>query len=134
MPTADTDDAAIRNLIASMAFATDDGSLESYAALLSEGCTWQMPGGDPVVGRAAIVESARTRRETGALGPGSGTRHHVTTVAVHVDGDTASSEALWQFWGGLPATPALKAMGRYRDTFTRTPEGWRYASRVGTVG
>jgi len=128
------DDRAIRNLIATMAMVTDGGDLETYGSLLAEDAVWQMPGGEPVHGRDAIVESARTRRAAGVLGPGSDTRHHVSTIVVHVDGDTASSQACWQFWGNASSGPVLRAIGRYEDTFRRTPEGWKYTSRKGIPG
>jgi hypothetical protein len=133
MDSAVVSELAVRNLIATMAHLTDGGDLESYAAMLDTDTRWVMPGAEPVVGRDAIVEAAKGRRAAGVTGPGSGTRHIVTTTAVEVDGSTARSVSYWQFLGGISGTPVLKLTGVYRDTFRQTGAGWVFAERVSTI-
>jgi ketosteroid isomerase-like protein len=127
------DDRDIRNLISQMAIVTDGGDLDTYGSMLLPDTTWQMPGAPLATGRDAIVENARNRRATGGLGPGSHTRHLVSTVRIVLDGDSATGQACWQFWGDTASAPVLRAMGRYEDTFRRTSDGWKYASRTAIV-
>ena len=133
MDSAVVSELAIRNLIATMAHLTDGGDLESYRAALDRDARWVMPGVAPVTGRDAIVEAARARRAAGTTGPGSGTRHIVSTTAVEVDGRTARSVSYWQFLADIAGTPVLRATGIYRDTFRQSEAGWVFAERVSAI-
>jgi 3-phenylpropionate/cinnamic acid dioxygenase small subunit len=137
------DDAAIRTLIARIAhFADWQEDLERYLDLFTDDAVWEFPGADGqgapgarVVGRAAIRADRQERRGAGFQGPGTDTRHLVTTVAVDADGgDAATADSYWLFFGETSTAPTIRLMGRYRDRLVRTPEGWRLAHRTITVG
>lgn len=128
------DELAIRNLLALVARYADDGPLEAYGALFTPDARWELPGARVRVGRADIVAGGFERRAAGEAGPGTHTRHLVSTVSVTVDGDLAQAESYWQFYADTATSPALRLMGHYRDTFRRTDDGWRLHERRVTVG
>jgi uncharacterized protein (TIGR02246 family) len=128
------DDLAIRTVLARIAHYSDTGDLDDYAAQFTDDATWEMPPAPPKHGRAAIRAAATARRANRETGPGTHTRHVITTVAVSVTGDTAVADSYWQFYTATATTPALHSMGSYRDTFQHTPEGWRLSRRHITTG
>jgi uncharacterized protein (TIGR02246 family) len=128
------DELEIMTVLARIAQYSDAGSLDDYAAQFTEDATWEMPPAPPKHGRAAIQAAGAARRAEGQTGPGTQTRHVITTVAVSVDGDTAVAESYWQFYTATDTAPALRSMGSYRDTFRRTAAGWRLARRQITTG
>jgi hypothetical protein len=131
------DELAIRNLIARLAHFADtapiDG-LDEYIACFTDDASWEM--GDILNrGHEALLEAARARRRAGQQGPGTNSRHVITTLAVSVDGsDTATSDAYFLAFGDTTTAPNVKLMGHYHDTFRRTPDGWKLARRQITVG
>ena len=80
-------------------------------------------------GHEELLAAAKERRRTGRSGPGSHSRHVVTTQAVTLDGDTARSRAVFHYYTGTDATPALAMLGVYEDRFARTARGWCLAER-----
>jgi 3-phenylpropionate/cinnamic acid dioxygenase small subunit len=86
------------------------------------------------VGQAAILAGARERRAAGTQGPGTHTRHVITTIAITVDGDTATGEAYYLFVVDTDKTPRVSGIGYYHDTFRRTATGWKLARRQITPG
>jgi 3-phenylpropionate/cinnamic acid dioxygenase small subunit len=129
-----SDDLEIRFVLARIAQYSDMGELGDYAAQFTDDASWEMPPAPPKLGRGEIRAAGAARRADGLTGPGSHTRHLVSTVAVSVDGDVAVAESYWQFYGDTGATPVLRSMGHYRDTFRRTELGWRLARRQVTSG
>lgn len=128
------DELAIRNLIARMAHVVDRGAVEDYAPMLAPDARWIMPTGDPTVGPEAIMQGVRARRTAGSAGPGSGTRHVITTVTVEVGGDGDSAHA-WSYWLYLStgSDPKILMNGLYTDTFRRTADGWLFAERISSL-
>lgn len=124
---------AIRNSIARMAHTVDRGAVEDYAPMLAPDTRWIMPGGDIAVGPEAIMEGVRGRRAAGSAGPGSATRHIITTTMVEVDGDTARSWSYWIYVRTGTQDPAILLTGLYTDTFRRTEAGWLFAERISTL-
>lgn len=124
----------IGTVLARIAHYSDTGDLDDYAAQFTHDATWEMPPAPPRHGRAAIRAAAAARRAEGQTGPGTHTRHVITTVAVSVDGDAAVADSYWQFYTATATAPVLNSMGSYRDTFRRTPSGWRLAHRHITTG
>jgi 3-phenylpropionate/cinnamic acid dioxygenase small subunit len=124
---------AVASLIARIAQLADDGDLGDYVACFTEDARWDMPGAARR-GRADIMTGAVERRATGGTGPGSATRHSVSTIAVSVAGDTATATAYWQFWAATTTSPQLTLMGRYDDSFRRGADGWQLDRRVITFG
>jgi uncharacterized protein (TIGR02246 family) len=124
----------IRNLIARAAQLADHGDLEEYASLFTEDGAWEFPG-RPRRGRADILAGARERRRDKVTGPGSGTRHVITTLAVQVTGGTsATADSYWLFWRDTATSPALVNMGHYHDVLRREDGAWRIARREIVLG
>jgi uncharacterized protein (TIGR02246 family) len=128
------DELDIRNVVARIAHYSDTGGLDDYGDQFAEDASWEMPGMPPKRGRSAIQAAGAARRAEGLTGPGSQTRHVVTTVAVTVDGDAAVADSYWQFYSDTATAPVLRVMGHYRDTFRREPDGWRLVQRLVTNG
>lgn len=131
------DEVAIADLLARLAIATDEGTLDEYASCFSEDAVLvtdpqlALPGREILRG-ADIRRAAEDRRAAGS-GPGSGIRHVVTNVTVRVDGDDAESTAYWSFYRRVDGQPVLAAIGQYRDRFRQDPEGWRLSHREITL-
>jgi uncharacterized protein (TIGR02246 family) len=124
----------IRNLIARLAQLADHGDLEEYAGLFTADAAWEYPGG-PRRGRADILAGARERRSQRVTGPGSATRHVITTLAVRVhDATTATADSYFLFWRDTATSPALVNMGHYHDVLRREEGAWRIARREITLG
>jgi uncharacterized protein (TIGR02246 family) len=124
----------IRNLIARLAQLADHGDLEEYAGLFTADGAWEYPGG-PRRGRADILAGARERRSQRVTGPGSATRHVITTLAVRVhDAATATADSYFLFWRDTATSPALATMGHYHDVLRREEGAWRIARREITLG
>lgn len=128
------DDLEIRSVVARLAQYADSGDLDDYVDLFTEDAVWNMPGA-PRRGRDDIRAGGEARRSSGEAGPGSNSRHMITTVAVDADGsDTAVADSAWLFYVDTAEAPTLKLCGSYRDTFTRTPSGWKLARRDVSFG
>ena len=131
------DELAIRNLLARFAQLADGDTddLTAYLGCLTEDAVWEgAPGPDGVpnvrCGHAHILEGARARRAAGVQGPGTHTRHTITTIQIEVDGDAARGSSYYIFYGDTDHTPVLRSIGAYADEFRRTGSGWKLAHRV----
>lgn len=124
----------IRNLIARVAHLADDGELDEYILLFTEDSSWEFPGA-PRRGRADILVGAHARRSEKLTGPGSSSRHVITTTAVRVvDQATALADSYWLFFRETTTSPVLAGIGHYHDT-ARCEDGvWRIARREITFG
>ncbi|HVX21144.1 MAG TPA: nuclear transport factor 2 family protein [Acidimicrobiales bacterium] len=128
----------IRNLVARVAQVADHGDLEEYAALYTDDAAWEMPGA-PRYGVADIMDGARQRRSEGVTGPGSATRHVITTLSVEVADPTegtgtATADSYFLFFRDTTTTPTLFNMGHYHDTIRHAGGRWRIARRQITLG
>jgi 3-phenylpropionate/cinnamic acid dioxygenase small subunit len=134
------DELEIRNLVAELSQLADTASeeeLERYLELFTDDATWvvqsQGAGLSPQVrtGRKEILEGVRERRAAGIQGPGTHTRHAVSTLTVKFEtGDRAVARCYWHYYtDASSAAPVLALMGEYRNTFVRTPQGWRLERR-----
>jgi len=124
----------IRNLISRLAILADHGDLDEYIEHFTEDAAWEFPGGERT-GRGDIRAGAVERRAGGTTGPGSNTRHVITTVAVTVDGsEVASADSYFLFFQQTTTAPTLFNMGWYHDTFARQIGRWRLARRQITFG
>lgn len=133
MPDPVADELAVRNLVARLSRNADMGDIDTYMSSFAPDAEWNLPGA-PVRGYDAIKAGLIERRKTGAVGPGSHTRHMVSTVSVDVDGDVARSESYFQYVAETDTNPTLRLVGYYQDTFVRTPDGWRLQRRDITFG
>ena len=135
-------DAEIRTLLARIAQLADTGNLDEYLTCFTEDAVWAMPD-NPAVGMTAnekrghaeILQGAQERRASGLQGPGTESRHVLTTVAVTVESETrATARSYFQFFGTTSTTPTLRTMGQYDDAFVKGERGWQLAHRTITVG
>ena len=135
-------DAEIRTLLARIAQLADTGDLDEYLTCFTEDAVWAMPD-NPAVGMTAnekrghaeILQGAQERRASGLQGPGTESRHVLTTVAVTVESETrATARSYFQFFGTTSTTPTLRTMGQYDDAFVKGERGWQLAHRTITVG
>jgi 3-phenylpropionate/cinnamic acid dioxygenase small subunit len=127
----------VHHLLARLAYATDEGSLDEYLACFTEDAELvvddlriAIPGSEAVRGSEAIRAAAVQRRVGNSSGPGSNKRHIVNTIHVQVDGDAATSTASWLLFRDTNDIPSLLAMGQYRDRLRRDDQGWRITRRV----
>ena len=132
----------IRNVVARLAQLADDGDTGGYLALLTDDVVWAMPENRTVGlaaserrGHEAIAAGQRERIAAGHQGPGSNTMHVVTTISVQVTaGDVATAVSYFQYWGDTATAPTVRNVGRYRDEFRRTADGWKLTRRTITFG
>ena len=107
----------------------------AVANLYTEDARFARPSkpGEFIEGRAAILESFLAR-------PARAQRHVIANTVVEVEGPASArafsvivlymSDAAED--GGLPAMdPKSPLVGTFTDRLVRTPEGWRFAERIG---
>lgn len=124
------DEAGIRRLIFDYGRHLDAQDFAAFAALFAEDGVWNGAATGPAAIEAAMESS---------FGEGSGAVwttdfHIVGNIIVDLypdgDGDSASAVSRWIFVSpGPDGTPKPVLAGRYLDTFTRAPDGWRFAAR-----
>lgn len=132
----------IRNVIAALAQFADTGTVDEYVNLFTDDGVWEMPAnpanGVPAsnrTGRAEIAAGVHDRRAAGVQGPGSATRHVVSTIRVMLRSpDEADAQVYFQYFADTTTEPRLLSVGHYEDRFHRTPEGWKLARRRIVLG
>ncbi len=127
----DNDLSEILQLIYKVAHALDEGDFEAYADLFAR-CTFTMPGGRTMPGRAEVLAQAR---DTVLLYDGSPrTAHLVQNPVVQIAADSRSAEVVSyvQVLQEVPPDFPLQtiAVGRYEDTLVRDAAGWHFNRRV----
>jgi uncharacterized protein (TIGR02246 family) len=131
------DELQIRNVVARLAQLADTSGpddLGEYIDLFTGDATWEMPGSERR-GRLEILEGARERRRSGQQGPGTNSRHVITTQAVRFEGtDSAVSDAYFLFVADTTGAPVIRLIGHYHDLFRREQGGWKLARRQITPG
>ena len=125
-----SDELDIRNQLSTIAQLSDDGDLDEYVGNFTEDACWGGSGFPERKGHSEILAGARERRGSGIAGPGSNTRHLISTCVVQVDGDTAKSRSIFLFYGNTQAVPTLQLMGVWEDELRRTPAGWKLSRRT----
>jgi 3-phenylpropionate/cinnamic acid dioxygenase small subunit len=135
-------DAQIRTLLARIAQLADTGDLDEYLTCFTDDAVWAMPD-NPAVGMTAnekrghaeILSGAQERRASGLQGPGTQSRHVLTTIAIDVESETrATARSYFLFFTTTVSTPTLRTMGQYDDVFVKGERGWQLAHRTITVG
>ena len=135
-------DAQIRSVLARIAQLADTGDLDEYVTLFADDAVWAMPDnpslGMPASEKRGIAEiraGAEQRRADGVQGPGTNTRHVLTTTAVDVESDDrATARSYFMFYGDTIGQPVLRNMGQYDDVLVRGERGWQLAHRTITFG
>jgi ketosteroid isomerase-like protein len=107
---------------------------DAVAALYTEDAVMRRPsGGDPVIGREAILAAFKAR-------PPRAQRHVIANTVVDVEGPATARafSAILLFQGDVAPEgdlPVMRAnsplVGWYRDRLALTPAGWRFTERVG---
>jgi uncharacterized protein (TIGR02246 family) len=119
----------IRNLVAQVANVTDTGDPDQYARLFAPDAVWDIPSA-PRHGRDDIVQGLLDRRQAGACGPGTNSRHVISNLTVSIDGpDEASGHSYLLFYIDVDAKPSVRAMGRYDDRYVRLDGVWVISRR-----
>jgi len=132
----------LRQLMITAYEAFGQGDRSFIINLLDDDIVWTMPdsphiglAGSERTGRAAIAAGARDRLAAGVQGPESHTMHTVSTVSVVFESDDIGvAESSFVFWGDTTSAPVARSIGRYRDTFRHTDDGWKLARRTVTFG
>jgi 3-phenylpropionate/cinnamic acid dioxygenase small subunit len=135
-------DAEIRTVLARIAQLADSGDLDEYVTLFADDAVWAMPDnpsqGMPASEKRGIGEiraGAEERRAGGVQGPGTNTRHVLTTTSVDVESEErATARSYFMFFGSTTSQPELRNMGQYDDVFVRGERGWQLAHRTITFG
>jgi uncharacterized protein (TIGR02246 family) len=127
------DELAVRNVVARLAQYADGPDVDAYVALFTPDAVWDMPGA-PRRGHAEIRAGSEERRAAGQIGPGSGTRHVVSTIAVRVEEDRAVADSVWQFFVDTATAPRLQLIGTYHDELVRSGSEWKLSRRQITIG
>ncbi len=112
-------------LIALYANLNDEARWEEAAALYApDGLMTRPTAPDaPIVGQDAILAAFRAR-------PPRTTRHVCSNVVIDVESaDSARGTSAMLLFTGGPAP----LVGSFHDRFVRTPQGWRFAERRGTL-
>jgi 3-phenylpropionate/cinnamic acid dioxygenase small subunit len=131
----------IRNVLARLAHYADTGETEKYLQLLADDVVWAMPA-NPAIGLHAserrghpeIAAGQQERVAAGLQGPESNTMHVITTSAVEVDGNLATAYSYFQYFTTTSTEPTVTNVGRYRDEFRRTEQGWQLSRRSVAFG
>ena len=130
-----SDELAVRSVIVRLAqYADGLGSVDQYADLFTEDAEWLMPGA-PRHGREDIRNGSIERRAAGGVGPGSNSRHVVTSTAMDfTTPDEAVADSYFVYIVETDVAARVQLVGHYRDTVVRTPAGWKMARREVTFG
>lgn len=127
----------IMEQIGRYSYAEDGGDAAAYGALFTDDGVFEVyrgPEDEPQQrheGRAAIEKWARGRYDERP--EGLQTRHHQTgTVFDVLEGKRAVTRTELLVTRLYPdaVAPVPSVMGAYRDEWTKTPEGWRFARRT----
>ena len=116
MTTSADADAEIRTVLARIAQLADTGDLDEYLTLFTDDAVWAMPD-NPAIGmpanekrgHAEIRAGAEERRASGLQGPGTDSRHVLTTIAVNVESDDRATVRSYFLFFGSTSTHAHAA-------------------------
>lgn len=131
-----SDQLEIMTLLARIAQLADSGEVDEYLDCFTPDGSWRLNDSqgldlEPQVrtGREELAEGVRERRGMGLQGPGTATKHDISSINSVLEGDTARASSYFRYYQSTNLVPVLKAMGRYDDELVRTAEGWRLKIR-----
>ncbi len=134
-------DAAVRNAIGRLALLADEGELSDYLDQFCPDAVWRMPANPSVSlpaqerrGRTEIADGVTQRRTSGLQGPGSATRHVVSSSVIDLTDGRASARSYFRFYRNTDRRPELVSMGTYRDEFHLVDGRWLLAERTIGIG
>lgn len=128
-------EADVTRLIHQYVWANDAQDWNACAALYTEDAIFRRPsGGEPVIGREAILASFTAR-------PPRAQRHVMANILVDVlsESEAHAQSVIVLYMGdaadeGLPVQDAKSPLiGTYTDLVVQTPHGWRFKERVGAL-
>ncbi len=126
------DEEAIRNLLVEYGHDLDTLDLVAYSNLFAKEGTWS-GGIGSAKGPAGIL--AMLQKATAKSPPYDPKKvrsfHLMTNFSIHVDGDRATAQSKWTFFGRTADNklePRLS--GHYDDVFIREDGKWKFLSRV----
>jgi 3-phenylpropionate/cinnamic acid dioxygenase small subunit len=130
-----SDELAVRSVIVRLAqYADGLGTVDQYVDLFTEDAQWLMPGA-PRHGRDDIRAGSIERRASGGVGPGSNSRHIVTSTAMNFTSpDEAIADSYFVYVVETNVAARVQLVGHYRDTVVRTGAGWKMARREVSFG
>jgi hypothetical protein len=121
--------AAVRDVAHRLAYASDTAPLEEWAELLADDVVIDIFG-EVATGKESAKAGSTARRAAGRTGPGSGSRHLVTTVVVDVTSETeAEASVTVLFTQGGAAVESTRVV-TYQDAYRRDGGRWLLARRV----
>lgn len=115
----------IQRMIVAYAAANDDGDWDAVGAFYVEDGRMSRPTSPDVFieGRSAILAAFKAR-------PSRTTRHIVANVRVDVALDSATAISQILLYSDASQPPLV---GSYHDRLLKTPDGWRFAERRGSL-
>jgi 3-phenylpropionate/cinnamic acid dioxygenase small subunit len=125
------DEQAIREVVIRYGECLDARDYAGYSALFAKEGVWT-GGFGSATGPAAIqqmLEKNLGKPEPGFINKSN--FHLMTTVVVHVDGDTAKVRSRYMFFSASPENKPVPALaGRYVDEFVREDGEWKIKKRT----
>lgn len=112
----------------------DNGAVDAFTALFTEDGSIKVPEYPAFTGHAAIRASMQALADTGII-----MRHIVTNSLIDVRGENEASGICYLIAYGSKAPADADGwrpmeqpgtIGHYEDVFRRTPQGWRFHTRV----
>ena len=119
------DELAIRSLVARYCDAVCRRDPDAWAATWAPDCRWDL-GGDRVT--HGIADTVRLWQT--AIAKYDWVGQVATTGLVEVDGDRGSGWWYLIEFNNRAQGDGTMHLGHYDDEYTRTPDGWRFASRT----
>jgi hypothetical protein len=122
----------IEDLITAYSYAIDFHQFDDLDAVFTRDATLDFTATGGIAGTVPQIKEWLAS----VLGHFGGHQHLVATSQVRLDGDTASARTICHnpMWFADAAQPPLYVGLWYLDSFIRTPDGWRIASRVQRKG
>ncbi|UKA55219.1 nuclear transport factor 2 family protein [Arthrobacter sp. FW305-BF8] len=105
-----TADASVRNRLASIAHAADDGRTEDYVAMFTADAVWEIPSG-------TYVGHDKIRQVLETIAPARPQRHVVANTIVDAQDDHLHAVSDFLFLVHEPSGWVVAAVGRYHDEF-----------------
>lgn len=122
---------AIEELLRRYCYSADYNPPETMRELFVPEAVFEIPAMDI---RCAGIDNIIAFFTQSRSGPYASARHVINNVVVEGDGDSAKSSAYLQVLRTDNGTINTVSVGRYTDTLTRTPAGWRLVQRTVLIG
>lgn len=120
------DQSEIQRVFSSYSLAVDRAEWHRLPEVFTETARWILADGSEFIGLPTIRERMRAGYE---LSP-SGRLHQPFNICLNVDGDVATADSNWIYYGAQDGSPwGIVSYGDYADEFQRTSSGWRLSVR-----